>query len=234
MCTHQDLKANITHCLFDLDGLLLDTETIYEEIVRDIAAKHGKPYPREVRIHILGTSTETTCKIAVDELGLPITAEEFARQFSALSRERLGKLDMLPGVERLVRHLHKHKVPMCLATSSSEDMTGIKMSSHPKLFDLFDYKVMGTDPEVKQGKPAPDIFFVAAQRFPNPPKFENCLVFEDSPNGVRAACLAGMQSVMVPDDMVANSKRKDATIVFHSLADFKPEQFGLPPFDDEA
>lgn len=150
-----------------------DTEAIYEEIVRDIAAKHGKPYPREVRIHILGTSTETTCKIAVEELGLPISAEEFARQFSALSRERLGKLDALPGVERLIKHLHNHKVPMCLATSSSADMTAIKMSSYPKLFDLFDYKVMGTDPEVKQGKPAPDIFFVAAQRFPNPPKFEN-------------------------------------------------------------
>jgi len=233
MCERQSMKANITHCLFDLDGLLLDTETIYEEIVRDIAAQYGKPYPHDVRILILGTSTERTCKIAVTELGLPITAEEFMQQFTDISRERLDKLSLLPGAERLLLHLNKHKIPICLATSSAGDMTAIKMSSHPKLFDLFNYKVMGTDPEVKHGKPAPDIFFVAAEKFPDQPNFENCLVFEDSPNGVHAACLAGMQSVMVPDDMVASKQRKEATIVFNSLLDFKPEQFGLPPFDDE-
>lgn len=152
---------------------IADTETIYEEIIRDIAASYGKPYPREVRIHILGTSTENTCKIAVKELGLPITAEEFQKIFTEMSCERLGELGLLPGAERLLRHLNKHKIPICLATSSSEDMTDIKMSSHPKLFELFDYKVMGTDEDVKHGKPAPDIFFVAAQKFPDQPKYEN-------------------------------------------------------------
>lgn len=152
---------------------IADTEKIYEEIIRDIAALHGKPYPREVRIHILGTSTENTCKIAVKELGLPVTAEEFQELFTEMSSERLSVLNVLPGAERLLRHLNKHKIPICLATSSSEDMTTIKMSSHPELFDLFDYKVMGTDEDVKHGKPSPDIFFVAAQKFPDQPKFEN-------------------------------------------------------------
>lgn len=59
-----------------------------------------------------------------------------------------------------------------------------------------------------------------------------CLVFEDSPNGVRAACLAGMASVMVPDDMVAPEQRTEATVVLKSLLEFKPEQFGLPPFQN--
>lgn len=57
-----------------------------------------------------------------------------------------------------------------------------------------------------------------------------CLVFEDAPNGVRAACLAGMQSVMVPDKMVAEELTQEATIVIDSLENFQPELFGLPPF----
>lgn len=130
------------------------------------------------------------------------------------------------------------------------------MSKHQELFSLFHHKVMGTtDPDVKVGKPAPDIFLVAARRFTEPATpsdvrlipttrcanlfnflifFCNfqCLVFEDAPNGVRAACLAGMQSVMVPDVHVSQELRKEATIVIDSLEQFEPELFGLPPFKD--
>lgn len=57
-------------------------------------------------------------------------------------------------------------------------------------------------------------------------------MFEDAPNGVRAARLAGMQCVMVPDPQMAPELRTEATLVLNSLLEFKPEQFGLPPFDD--
>lgn len=86
-----------------------------------------------------------------------------------------------------------------------------------------------TDPEVKNGKPAPDIFLIAASRFPDQPSPDNCLVFEDAPNGVKAAQSAGMQCVMVPEDYVPENMRT-ATQVLKSLEDFKPEEFGLPAF----
>jgi len=137
------------------------------------------------------------------------------------------------GAERLLRHLHANKVPFCLATSSGADMVELKSNQHRELFSLFNHKVCGsTDKEVANGKPAPDIFLVAASRFAVPPKASDCLVFEDSPNGVTAGNSAGMQVVMVPDPRLSQEKTSHATQVLGSLADFKPELFGLPPFKD--
>lgn len=70
----------------------------------------------------------------------------------------------------MLKHLHDTNVPFALATSSSKEIAEIKMANHSAYFDLFHHKVMGsTDPDVKVGKPAPDIFLVAAQRFPDKP-----------------------------------------------------------------
>lgn len=83
---------------------------------------------------------------------------------------------MLAGAERLVRHLHKHGVPIAVATSSSQDSAEMKTAIHKDLFSLFHHMVMGsTDPEVKNGKPAPDIFLVCASRFPDKPKPEQVI-----------------------------------------------------------
>ncbi|XP_037957276.1 probable pseudouridine-5'-phosphatase isoform X1 [Teleopsis dalmanni] len=225
---------NVTHCIFDMDGLLLDTEGIYEEITRQIVKPFGKTYPFEVRVQVLGTNERTSAEITVRELDLPITVDEFLEQYHKLCQEMLGNTPLMKGAERLLRHLSKHKIPIALATSSAENMVKIKTQNHQELFNLFHHRVCGSsDPEVKNGKPAPDIFLVAASRFPDKPQPKNCLVFEDAPNGVQAACSACMQSVMVPDEHIPPEMRKLATKVLKSLEDFKPEEFGLPPFQDE-
>lgn len=221
----------VSHVIFDMDGLLLDTEHIYEAVVRDIAKTFNKDYPHDVRMKVMGTTEQMTIKIVIEELKLPISQKEFHQNFEELCRQRFNKLDLLNGAERLIHHLHQTEVPFCLATSSGEAMAKLKMSSHKDLFDLFNHKVYGsTDKEVKDGKPAPDIFLVAARRFNAKPNPSDCLVFEDAPNGVRAAVSAGMQCVMVPDKIVLPQSRKEATLVLESLHEFKPELFGLPPF----
>ncbi|KAG5670555.1 hypothetical protein PVAND_000809 [Polypedilum vanderplanki] len=224
----------VSHVVFDLDGLLLDTEKIYEKIVEDLAHKYGKTYPWDVRMKILGTTERRTCEIAVNELKLPCTVDDFHKQFKQSCLDNLADVYLMKGAERLIKHLHKHKVPFCLATSSSIESVEVKTSHYKDLFSVFNHKVCGSsDPDVKFGKTAPDIFLVAAKRFPDSPDPSKCLVFEDAPNGCKAAKAAGMQVVMVPDSHVTEKQKEDATLVIKDLLHFKPEVFGLPPFPIE-
>lgn len=89
-----------------------------------------------------------------------------------------------------------------------------------------------TDPEVKNGKPAPDIYLVAASRFNPPASPENCLVFEDAPNGAIGSIKANMQVVVVKDPNIPKEwYPKETTLILKSLEDFNPGDFGLPPYN---
>lgn len=187
------------------------------------------------QVTLMGKQSMEVAAAIVERYNLNLTPEEYIVHQRKLSNVHMPSAELLPGVERLLRHLHAHKVPIALATSSSKEMYDMKTINHTKLFDLFDHKVYGSsDPEVKEGKPSPDIFIVAAQRFPDQPDPSKCLVFEDAPNGVRAAIAANCPVVMVPEDYVTAEMRKEATLCLDSLEDFQPELFGLPPFDKKA
>ncbi|XP_062712002.1 probable pseudouridine-5'-phosphatase isoform X2 [Aedes albopictus] len=221
----------VTHCIFDMDGLLLDTEKIYEKILRDLIKSYNTTYPWATRMKVMGTTEQRTVSIIVNDLKLSCTVDEFLKKFREKQLVDLAGAPLMRGAERLVRHLHENNIPIALATSSGTDSVEVKTKNHQELFNLFHHKVMGSsDAEVKEGKPAPDIFLVAASRFPDKPSPDQCLVFEDAPNGVTAGVSAGMQVVMVPDPNVKEDQRKHATLVLDTLEDFKPELFGLPAF----
>ncbi|CAH1155230.1 unnamed protein product [Phaedon cochleariae] len=223
------IYEKVTHILFDLDGLLIESEAIYEKIARDIAKEFGKKYTKDVKIKVMGTPEPETARIIIQELELPLTPEEFLAKYEVKVREDLKSPKLMPGAENLIRHFHENGIPIAIATSSRQDLMEMKIMPHRELFDLFDHFVCSSsDPEVKQGKPAPDIYLVCASRFPDKPDPFKCLVFEDAVNGVKSALRAGMQVVMVPDPDVPNEQRKQATLTLNSLEDFQPELFGLP------
>ncbi|XP_055375219.1 probable pseudouridine-5'-phosphatase [Condylostylus longicornis] len=227
------LFNEVSHVIFDLDGLLIDSETIYEQIVSDIAKQYGKIYPDSTRMRILGTTEERSAEIVIEDLKLPLTMQEYLQQYNKLCNERFNAVKLLKGAEKLIRHLNANNIPFCLATSSSQTIVVKKTSGIPELIKMFHHIVCGSsDPEVKEGKPAPDIFLIAASRFEDKPNPEKCLVFEDSPNGVKAGIEAGMQTIMVPDPRVTPEQKKLATQFLSSLADFRPEEFGLPKFEE--
>ncbi|CAH0406208.1 unnamed protein product [Chilo suppressalis] len=221
----------VTHCIFDLDGLLLDTEFVYKKMVTQICAKYGHEYTNELMMKVLGGTEQRLSEILCKELKLPVSPKEFRDELLVLGDTMLAGAPLLDGAERLIRHLHKTKVPFALATSSSERSVHTKVASHKELFTYFHHMVMGsTDKEVKYGKPHPDIFLVAASRFPDKPEPSKCLVFEDSPHGVTSGISAGMQVVMVPEPHLDKKFTSHATIVLPTLAKFRPELFGLPAF----
>lgn len=129
--------------------------------------------------------------MVVEEYKLPMTVDEYLDITGQLQEERFPHVQPLPGVERLLYHLHKHKVPMAVATSSTRSKFELKTSRIKDLFSLFDYIICGDDPDIKEGKPAPDIFLAAQKKLGNPPS-DTCLVFEDATNGVQAALNAHM------------------------------------------
>jgi pseudouridine-5'-monophosphatase len=137
----------------------------------------------------------------------------------------------MPGAVRLTEHLHRHGVPQAVATSSDQKHFGLKTSRHQEWFRIFDCIIIGDDPSVERGKPAPDIFLQAAARLGV--AAAHCLVFEDSPVGVAAARAAGMPVIAVPDaHLKPEIFHGTADQILRSLNEFDPAAWGLPPFQE--
>lgn len=165
--------SKVSHIIFDLDGLLVDSEPLYEQAFAEVISNHGSKLTQELRLKFLGTSERKSCEIVVETLKLPCTVEDFENQFVAAFHRIASQAELLPGAERLIRHLHASKVPFCVASGSAGPGVELKTKNHKELFKLFHHIVTGgTDPEVKHPKPNPDIFWVAAGRFPANPKPE--------------------------------------------------------------
>jgi len=225
------MKYNLVKAiLFDMDGLLLDTENTYTLGSQRILSEYGKEYTWEFKAKLMGKRTDEVARMIVDHYKLPIEPEEWINKSQAIYREMFPDVPTLPGVHKLVHHLVKHKIPIAVATSSSSSSYDLKTKNHAGLFSMFDVIVKGDNPDVRNAKPAPDIFLVAAKKLNRDLQPEDCLVVEDAPLGVKGGRTAGMQVLMVPDPRLDAKLTNDATQVITSLQDFSPEDFGLPSY----
>lgn len=213
--------------IFDMDGLLLDTEGIYTEVTQTIAGRYGKVFGWDIKQNTIGRGARELAQYVVEALELPMTASDFLVEREPLLRARFADAPAKPGAADLVRHLSDHRVPIAVGTSSTRTYFDIKTSQHRDWFELFDTVVTADDEAVRAAKPAPDIFLVAAGRLGVEPK--HVLVLEDSPFGVAAARAAGMRVVAVPDPAMDRERYSAAIAVLDSLDQFVPESWGLPP-----
>ena len=226
------MHEKVTHVIFDMDGLLINTEDLYTEAFQNILTPFDKVYDWNIKIPIMGMKPDAASKYVIEKLKLPLTVSQWRTKLNQQLETIFSKAQFLPGAQKLVQHLKKSNIPIALCSGSSKAAYEAKTSHLSDLFDLFDPKVLcGDDNEVQNGKPHPDAYLVTMRRFANPPAHPNdVLVFEDAPNGVKSAIAANMRCVMVPDSHIPKDLTKDATIVLNSLLEFQPELFGIPPY----
>ncbi|EPQ27154.1 uncharacterized protein PFL1_05435 [Pseudozyma flocculosa PF-1] len=238
------LIAPIRAVLFDMDGLLIDSEGIYTRVVNEMLAPYGKQQTWAIKANLMGkperaatltllsslwpspNSTPQNEEVADD---CPFSIDTFLADRNHVLEAAFRSVPAMPGAQRLVTHLAKHNVPICVATGSKRKNYDIKTNNLPAIFAPFGKRIVcGDDPRLKRGKPFPDIFLLAAREGLLEEQQTSdrlgkdwtdgirmygeehdagglaggeaqVLVFEDAKPGVAAAKAAGMHVVWVPD-----------------------------------
>lgn len=184
----------INAVIFDMDGVLFDTELVFDQIWTMLAKKYGYVIQQQMLDNLRGTSGKRMANIIEsywkDADGFLIIDELFANAKAYLSQ----KVPLKPGVCELIDFLWQHKMPMAVASGSFKDL----VLSNLKVSGLIHYfQVISSGDEVSSGKPEPDIFLLTAKRLCQKP--QNCLVLEDGIHGVLAGIRAGCETYMVLD-----------------------------------
>lgn len=199
---------------FDLDGILVDTEPIFVEAIRRYLAPRGLAFDAEFMHTMMGTPAAQSVPSFRERYRLTdsieLIAQECRDHFVAALGDRPGPL--MPGVREIVAGLRERELPFCIATSSGSEFVRRVFGPHG-LLDHFHFVL--TCEDVKRGKPAPDVYELAASRFAV--AAGEMLVFEDSPNGLRAAKSAGARCVVVPHGHTPLHLLDEADLIVPSL-----------------
>jgi pseudouridine 5'-phosphatase len=218
------LSRKPSHIIFDLDGVLLDTEPLYTRATQEVVGEFGKVFDWSVKGDMIGRSALDGARTLIAALGIPLAPEEYLRRRKPLLEALFTEAEPIPGARELCEALGAAGVPLAVATSSDAHQLRLKTDRHA-WFSLFSTVVCGDDPRVSALKPAPDIFLVTARELGVDP--EHCLVFEDSLAGVAAARAAGMQVVALPDAAMDARRYTDADLVIGSFAELSLVDIGL-------
>lgn len=169
-----------------MDGVLVDGEPLHFQAVNTILAEHGRSVTLEQYKPYMGT--KSGWRDLIVDFGLPGDYEDYKKRYMPLMVQMyLTRAEPLPGAVRLVRALAEQRTPLVLCSSSVQPWVEAALK-RIDLFQSFDYIVSGSD--VEHGKPAPDIYLVAAERAGKDPA--RCLAIEDAPAGIQSAKAAGM------------------------------------------
>ena len=206
--------------VFDLDGLLLDTEELWDEARREIAGERGGRWRPEAQRAMMGMSSPEWSRYMHDVIGVPDSPDEIADEVV----ERMTELyrRQLPLIDGAIEAVHRigSRWPLGIASSSNRPLIDLFLELTGTR-DLFEATV--SSEEVAGGKPAPDVYLEAASRLGVPP--EACAAIEDSENGIRSAAAAGMRVVAIPNSVFPPSLEalSLAAVVLDSLAELTPE-----------
>lgn len=212
-------QINVKGVLFDMDGVILDTEKLYTRFWCEAAQDLGFPMTHEMALGMRSLSREVGERQLKAYLGEEVDYQQVRSKRIEMMSEFIKEngVELKPGIHELLDFLKENGIKTAVATSSPLDRTK-EYLGQVGLVDAFDELVSGH--MVEHGKPAPDIYLYAAKKLGLKP--EECLVLEDSPTGLLAAYRAGCIPVMVPDqDQPDEETRNRAYAVVENLVAVK-------------
>jgi HAD superfamily hydrolase (TIGR01509 family) len=207
--------------VFDLDGVLIDSEHVWDEARREIARERGGRWHDRASRDMMGMSSPEWSRYMHDMVGVPDPPEEISaevvRRLERIYRENLPLFDgAVAAVERLAA-----RWPLGLASSSNRELIDLVLDLSGLAAH---FRVTVSSEEVARGKPAPDVYLEAARRLQVAP--DRCAAVEDSENGIKAAKAAGMRVLAIPNPVYppAEDALAQADDVLRSLEDLTPER----------
>jgi len=206
--------------VFDLDGVLIDSEPVWEQVRRQVVAGHGGHWAPDAQQRLMGMSTGEWARYLAGDLGVDLPPETVAALVIDQMKARYAsQVPLMPGAACAVRRLAA-RWPLGLASSSPPDLIGAVLDA-AGLRDCFAV-TMSTE-QVARGKPAPDIYLAVTGRLGRSP--DRCAAVEDSANGLRSAAAAGLAVIAVPHPRYppGADALAAASLVLASLAELTPE-----------
>ena len=210
-------QKNFKAVVFDMDGVIFDSEACVIESWKVVAKRHGIENVETVLPHCLGRNYNTTKQIFLDYYGEDFPYDEYKKECSKVYHDTYdgGRLPMKAGIRELLQFLKEQNYKVGLA-SSTRKTTIVQQLEDAKLLTYFDDLVSGD--MVTNSKPEPDIYLMACERLGVNPR--EAMAIEDSFNGIRSAYRAGMYPVMIPDLMQPDEEMQNISgVILNSLCD---------------
>jgi HAD superfamily hydrolase (TIGR01509 family) len=180
-------RRKIQAVAFDMDGLMFDTESLYNDVGRELMRRRGFDYPDDLCHAVMGTPPEASFTTMINWFSLTETWQELQEESDAVFLELVkGGFDMMPGLPELLAEIERLGLPKAVCTSSSPKLVEPVLAAH-NMAPRFDFILTAAD--VVQGKPNPEMYLKAAARFGIEPS--SMMVLEDSVLGTQAALASG-------------------------------------------
>ena len=203
--------------IFDLDGVLADSELWWSEIDAKLLAQYGINYRGEYHRNVLGVSYRLAVEFYKKVFDLSVPAEEMMRQRAEIAIDFFAnRVGLFPSAKRVLKELRQMNLRLAVATSSVSASVRPFLNRH-NLTSLFDVIVTGD--EIERGKPQPDIYLRAAEKLSL--AADECLVIEDALSGIAAAKAAKMRVAAIPDTRFVDPREfeKEADYLLSSLSE---------------
>lgn len=205
--------------VFDMDGVIFDSERLVLECWNEVAQKHGIEDMGPVCLKCTGLTVDASRSVMKEYFGQDFPYDTYKAEMSRLFHERYdgGRLPMKPGVEELLAFLKEQGKKVALASSTRSQVVKTELAD-AGILSYFDAVICGD--MVQNSKPAPDIFIRACECLGTDPA--RSFAVEDSHNGIRSAKSAGLRPIMVPDLVPVTEEMEQLTeVILPSLADVK-------------